>query len=116
LRRLRDLGHEAAERWLGENLATVGLRSTLDLAEFAGPTVELRAEDDRPPPSGPRVQGGEPDSGSIGVASGATNAGAVGDTEGVATTSVATSGEARLSWWRRLPWWQEVLSGSSAQT
>jgi NTE family protein len=115
LRQLRDLGHEAAERWLGENLATVGVRSTLDLAEFAGPAVELRTVDDRPPPSAPRVQSGEPDSG-IGVASGATNAGAVGDTKGVGTTPEATSGAARLSWWRTLPWWRQLLSGSSAQT
>ena len=115
LRRLRDLGHEAAERWLGENLATVGLRSTLDLAEFAGPAVELRAEDDRPPPSAPRVQGSEPGSGSIGVASGANDAGVVGDTEAVAPTPEATSRETCLPWWRTLPWWRQVLSGFSVQ-
>ena len=42
LQRLRDLGHQAAEDWLGENLVAVGLRPTLDLAEFCGPTVALR--------------------------------------------------------------------------
>ena len=35
LRRLRDLGHGAAERWLGEHLADIGYRPTLNLAEFA---------------------------------------------------------------------------------
>jgi NTE family protein len=54
LRRLRDLGHEATERWLGEHLAAVGVRPTLDLAPFAGPAIERRAEDGRPsPPCGP---------------------------------------------------------------
>ena len=44
LRRLRDLGRDAAERWLDENLAAVGTRPTLDLARFAGPTVEIQVE------------------------------------------------------------------------
>jgi NTE family protein len=50
LRKLRDLGRDSAERWLGENLAAVGVRPTLDLARFAGPVVELRAEEERLPP------------------------------------------------------------------
>ena len=41
LQRLRDLGRDAAERWLDENLTAVGTRPTLDLAEFAGPAVEI---------------------------------------------------------------------------
>ena len=44
LRELRDLGRGAAGRWLGENLAAVGVRPTLDLDRFAAPPVELRAE------------------------------------------------------------------------
>jgi NTE family protein len=39
LREMRALGHAAAERWLSENLAAVGARSTLDLAAFAGPRL-----------------------------------------------------------------------------
>jgi NTE family protein len=45
LRKLRDLGRDSAERWLGENLAAVGVRPTLDLARFAAPAVELREEE-----------------------------------------------------------------------
>ncbi|HYZ32695.1 MAG TPA: patatin-like phospholipase family protein [Crenalkalicoccus sp.] len=41
LRQLRDLGRDAAERWLDENLTAVGSRPTLDLTEFAGPSVEI---------------------------------------------------------------------------
>ncbi len=44
LRELRDLGRGTAERWLGENLAAVGRRPTVDLDRFAAPPVELRAE------------------------------------------------------------------------
>ena len=36
---MRDLGHSAADRWLKENLALVGARSTLDLTQFAGPRL-----------------------------------------------------------------------------
>jgi NTE family protein len=54
LRRLRDLGRDTAERWLGENLIAVGAHPTLDLAKFARPAVELRAEERRmPSPPGP---------------------------------------------------------------
>jgi len=41
LRRMRDLGHDAAERWLREHLVAIGTRPTLDLAAFATPLVEL---------------------------------------------------------------------------
>lgn len=34
---MRELGVAAAERWLAENLALVGVRSSLDLSQFAGP-------------------------------------------------------------------------------
>jgi len=44
VQRLRDLGRDAAERWLGENFGAIGVRPTLDLAAFAGPAVELGAE------------------------------------------------------------------------
>jgi hypothetical protein len=37
---MRDLGHRAADRWLGEHLASVGVRSTVDLAAFAGPVLD----------------------------------------------------------------------------
>ena len=40
LRDMRDLGHRAADRWLGEHLASVGVRSTVDLAAFAGPVLD----------------------------------------------------------------------------
>jgi len=49
LRQLRDLGRDSAARWLGENLAAVGVHPTVDLDKFARPTLELRADD---PPSG----------------------------------------------------------------
>ncbi len=45
LPRLRDLGRDSAERWVGENLAAVGSHPTVDLANFARPSVELHAED-----------------------------------------------------------------------
>ena len=45
LRRLRDLGHGSAERWLDDNFAAIGRHPTLDLARFARPAVEIRAED-----------------------------------------------------------------------
>ena len=45
LRRLRDLGRGTAERWLEDNVATVGTHPTFDLAKFARPAVEIRSED-----------------------------------------------------------------------
>jgi NTE family protein len=39
LQEMRALGHASAERWLAENHAPVGSRSTLDLAAFAGPRI-----------------------------------------------------------------------------
>lgn len=44
LRRLRDLGRDSAARWLAGNLAAVGAHPSIDLAGFARPAVELRAE------------------------------------------------------------------------
>ena len=44
LRRMRDIGHRAAECWLGENAAAVGTRPTLNLAAFATPLVELGSQ------------------------------------------------------------------------
>jgi NTE family protein len=46
LRQLRDLGRDTAGRWLDDNLAAVGTRPTVDLARFARPAVEIRAEDE----------------------------------------------------------------------
>ena len=43
LSRMRDLGHVAADRWLAEHLPMIGTRSTVDLAQFAGPALERRA-------------------------------------------------------------------------
>jgi hypothetical protein len=60
LRQLRDLGRDAAERWLDENLAAVGACPTLDLAPFAEPLVELGAENGRPPAEHRRPSPGEP--------------------------------------------------------
>ena len=40
LRGMRDRGHCAADRWLGGHLAHLGLRSTVDLAAFAGPVLD----------------------------------------------------------------------------
>jgi NTE family protein len=40
LRSMRDLGRAAGERWLHEHLACVGVRSTMDLSGFAGPSLE----------------------------------------------------------------------------
>lgn len=53
LQRMRELGQEAAGHWLEENIAAVGVRSTLDLAALAGPVVEPRAEDDGRSPAPP---------------------------------------------------------------
>ena len=41
---MRSLGHGAVERWLSENLASVGTRPTMDLAEFEGPRVAAPAD------------------------------------------------------------------------
>ncbi len=40
LRDMRDLGRRAAERGLDADLASVGVRSTMDLSGFAGPVLE----------------------------------------------------------------------------
>ena len=40
LRDMRDLGRRAADRWLDADLASVGVRSTMDLSGFAGPVLE----------------------------------------------------------------------------
>ena len=40
LRSMRDLGHGAADRWLDGHLASVGVRSTLDLSAFVGSVLE----------------------------------------------------------------------------
>ncbi len=40
LRRMRDLGRSAAERWLAADFASVGIRSTMDLSEFAGSVLD----------------------------------------------------------------------------
>ena len=37
LSEMRELGHSTADRWLASNLASVGIRSSLDLSVFAGP-------------------------------------------------------------------------------
>lgn len=39
LRALHQLGVETAERWLADNLAAVGARGTVDLRQFAGPSL-----------------------------------------------------------------------------
>lgn len=39
LSEMRGLGHAAADRWLTENSAALGSRSTLDLSQFAGPGI-----------------------------------------------------------------------------
>jgi len=41
LKRLHDLGHHAADEWLSENAAAIGVRPTLDLGRFVGPPVLL---------------------------------------------------------------------------
>jgi NTE family protein len=40
LRDMRDLGRRAADRWLDADLASMGVRSTMDLSGFAGPVLE----------------------------------------------------------------------------
>ena len=49
LQKMRDLGHDAADRWLGANLASVGVRSTVDLRELARPSLGLHAGEDGQP-------------------------------------------------------------------
>ncbi|MBB5696121.1 patatin-like phospholipase family protein [Muricoccus pecuniae] len=41
LQQMRELGQQASVRWLATDLAGVGVRSTIDLADFAGPTLDL---------------------------------------------------------------------------
>jgi NTE family protein len=56
LRRLRDLGRDTTERWLGEHLDDIGHRPTLELTGLAPPTVELCPEGDRmSPPMNDRI-------------------------------------------------------------
>jgi NTE family protein len=40
LQELRKLGHRTADQWLAADLASVGLRSTVDLSDFAEPVLE----------------------------------------------------------------------------
>ena len=40
LRDMRDLGRSAADRWLEADLASVGVRSTMDLSGFAGSVLD----------------------------------------------------------------------------
>jgi NTE family protein len=40
LQQMRELGHDAADRWLEVHLGAIGVRSTMDLADFAGPVLE----------------------------------------------------------------------------
>ncbi len=40
LQSMRDLGRDAADRWLSGHLASVGVRSTVDLAALAGPALD----------------------------------------------------------------------------
>jgi NTE family protein len=40
LQELRGLGHGAADRWLEAHLGAIGVRSTMDLSDFAGPVLE----------------------------------------------------------------------------
>jgi NTE family protein len=39
LQELRELGHNTADRWLAADLAAVGVRSTVDLSDFAEPVL-----------------------------------------------------------------------------
>jgi NTE family protein len=40
LTEMRDLGRGAAERWLAADLASVGVRSTMDLSGYAGSVLD----------------------------------------------------------------------------
>jgi NTE family protein len=40
LQDMRDLGRSAADRWLEADLASVGVRSTMDLSGFAGSVLD----------------------------------------------------------------------------
>jgi NTE family protein len=40
LQEMRELGHGAADDWLAAHLSAIGVRSTMDLADFAGPVLE----------------------------------------------------------------------------
>jgi NTE family protein len=40
LQEMRELGHGAADHWLEAHLGAIGVRSTMDLSDFAGPVLE----------------------------------------------------------------------------
>ena len=40
LQDMRELGHDAADQWLAAHLGAIGVSSTMDLSEFAGPVLE----------------------------------------------------------------------------
>jgi hypothetical protein len=40
LQQMRELGQQAGKRWLVADLAGVGVRSTINLSDFAGPAIE----------------------------------------------------------------------------
>jgi NTE family protein len=40
LQQMRELGQQASERWLAADLVGVGVRSTINLYDFAGPAIE----------------------------------------------------------------------------
>lgn len=42
LQHMRKLGHEAADHWLAENLASIGIRSTADLSGFGDGLMSIR--------------------------------------------------------------------------
>ena len=46
LQKMQELGHQAADRWLGANVASVGVRSTVDLHELARPSLGLHVVED----------------------------------------------------------------------
>jgi NTE family protein len=49
LQKMQGLGHSAADRWLGANLASVGVHSTVDLRELARPSLGPHAGEDGQP-------------------------------------------------------------------
>lgn len=48
LSEMRELGQQAADRWLSENLAAVGHRSSADLVRFAGAKASVRPRVEQP--------------------------------------------------------------------
>ncbi|MGX9966835.1 patatin-like phospholipase family protein [Roseomonas sp. F4] len=50
LQEMRDLGHQAADRWLSEHRGAIGLRSTLDMQALAGPKIPERVRSRMPQP------------------------------------------------------------------